>query len=225
MKITGISTIINIVLMAVVDVLMYIFIKDWTNTAICSIIIVDLAFILNICSFVFVPKHKNSYIFQTSSSIMTSILIVIEIVLMIIGVFLTDILDEPYVMIVEIVLFILFTLLFITNTIANKHTAQTADVNDEGITRITNITSRLEVAFKRAQNTEVKKLIEKAYDKSHSITSFKAELQSYDEDLIDLADSISNMASSNNVIEVEDLCNRFISLVDERQIKARQLQN
>lgn len=225
MKFSVIGLIINLVLMAVTDALMYLFIKDWTNTMICSIIMIDLSYVLNICAFIFVPEHKNSYIFQASTSILTSVLIILEIILMIVGIFVEDLIGEPYIMVGEVVLFIIFMLLFVTNNLANKHTAQTADVDDEGIARIKDVTTRLNMAFNKAQNPDVKKLIERAYDDSRAISSYKKELESFDAELQGLADNIANIADGDDVTQVKDLCNRFTAVVVERQNKARQLQN
>ena len=225
MKISGISVIINIVLIAITDALMYIFVKDWTNTMICSIVVIDLSFVLNMIAFFFIPSHKNSYIFQASSSVLTSILIVLEIILMIVNVFTEKIIGEPYIMVAEVVVFVLFLLLFITNNIVNKHTAETADVNDEGIARVKGITAKLNMALKQAQNPKVKKIIESTYDESRSISSYKKELEEYDNQLLSLADSILNIAADNDEDQISELCSRFSTVLYDRQTKARELQN
>ena len=224
MKANYLAVLIELVIMAVVDVVMYIFIKDWTNTMICSIVMIDLAFVLNMVSFLTTPNHKNSYIFQSSTSIFASYLIIIEIALMLVGLFVKEI-PEPYIMVIEIVVFIIFTILFIMNVVANNHTAQTADVNDAGVARISDVTSCLYEAFNAAEGNEMKSVIEKAYDKSRSLTGFRDELADYDQELMDVAEAISAQSKTGDVDAVQQLYTKFCNIADERAQKARKLQS
>ena len=210
-----------IVLLAILDIVIYTLVDDWTNIAMVSAISMNVAFGIGIGFTLASPKGRNGDVFALSSIILVIIFVIISAALTFIFILMDF--EESLVITVEIIYFIVEVAVFAFNLHANMKTAESDKLTDERMSSFRSIQNTLEDAMDLCDDKKMMREIEIAYDAVRSMTSPKSkDVENLNITIAGLANQILiAVRDKEDVQTVRILCTDLKDTVTKRERTVR----
>ncbi|WP_400206912.1 hypothetical protein [Methanomethylophilus alvi] len=212
-----------LIVLAIVDILIFALVKNWSTGRWIDVGFINLAFILFVASYFLVPNTGNSDVFGLSNSLIIGGYLVVELIL---GCALIAINNNGiWPIVAQVILLLLALLVFIPNLAINHDSAIHDNAVRNSHRTLVNIQDIMFRAMKATEDREVRRTVERAYDKSRSISGYgRKGLEEYDEKLTEMAEDILSSAQDGDNDTILNQCRLFMAVCEDRAIAVRNSQ-
>ncbi len=218
-------TVPTVLILAIIDLIMFVTIGDWTSQRIIDMVFIHVAFLMFMASGYLTPKANNSNLFGLSNLMIAGAYLAIEVILGMALIFLIEEESNTASVVIQAILLLIFGVVFFMSVGVNRDTAksdETIRVNHQALVNIQDIMYQ---AFNAVQDREVKKIVEASYDKSRSISGYNRKgLEEIDAQLLAIAEDIFASATAQDLETLVLQCKEFNSVCDRRVIALKQIQ-
>jgi hypothetical protein len=164
----------------------------------------------------FVRKGSNSSDYGRPLFVITSSCFFLALVVGVVFIILSP---ETYTvaLLAQITIFTIFIIILITNLIANEHTANNIERNEEELKYVKESSSKLNVLLNQISDSTIRKKVENAYDLIHSSqvkSSYKVKL--IEQEVIDEIDKLENALMQTNIETIQLIVDKICNLANER---------
>ncbi|MBE6514792.1 MAG: hypothetical protein E7Z69_07105 [Thermoplasmata archaeon] len=206
-KVNVLNIVITLVLLAIADALILVFVSDWNTLRYVTVGMINAAFLLHIMAGLLVPQTgHNDYIYTSSTGIFTTVYVVIELLIGI-SILVFDIpLGDSILIVIQVVLFVLITLFIVVYNITNHNVEREQAPKAVSINLVKKIRAEVKDAYDRCNDPETKKVIDKAMDDVNAIAGFASKYGDLDNELMNLAQQLVSAVLSENNSEIEAIC-------------------
>ncbi len=210
--INKIQLVSSLVIMAIVDIILLLFVSEWTTTRIVSLAVIDAAFVLSIVVPYLSPKNENNYLYSTTSGFLVMGYLILELIIGI-AVIVTG-WEGLIPMIIQVVLLVLVILFLAIMLSTNSRVEKEMGVKNASKDDIQAVKGEIKDAYNKASR-ENRPAIERAMDDVGSLAGFGAAFADIDEELLSKSRDLVDAASADDADriaalskEISDLCSR-----------------
>jgi hypothetical protein len=217
-KVNVLNIVITLVLLAIADALMLIFVSDWNTLRYVSFGMINAAFLLHIIAGLLVPQTgHNDYIYTTSTGLFTVVYAFIELIIGVSTLIFDIPLGDSILIVIQVVLFVLVTLFIVVYNITNHNVEREQAPKAASIDLVKKIRAEVKDAYDRCNDPEMKKVIDKAMDDVNAMAGFASKYDDLDNKLMDLAEQLVSAVLSENNGEIEAICRAIRDKCAERK--------
>lgn len=205
----------TIIILVIVDILIFTFVKDWNIGRDIDVIFINIAFVFFLIAGMITNEGPNTYVFNMSNSVIASVYLALELV----AGFALLVFDPETIWhaAIQVVMVLSASSVLIMNISVNRDSIAHDKVVSANHSRLVDIHNIMYDAFKVAKGNQIKKVVENAYDKSKSMSGYTQDgLEEFDNELYDIATCILKNCKEGNDDLITEECKQFTTLCDER---------
>ena len=207
--------IIGIVALAMINVIVFVSVKEftvarWINIAFLNLSVIVLWFF----SIMFGNKEEGFMNYSRLPIVLlySGITFVISALLIII-----NLQNVTATIVTQVILLGLFIILLSTNTMANNSARNSIAVDKKNFSKVSDMTKRLELILKTVENRDVYKKIEKAYDAvKNTRVTVKEDTTQIDNDILQAIGIIEYNIQNNNIEAIDEQVNKIKNAIIKR---------
>lgn len=206
----------EIVLIALIDVILFIYIETWTQERLFSLLAINVMLVVCVVFGIAAPSGKNNDVFIASSWAIGSFFLIVELVVGIVLMFIemgwtTTAVSQSVIIVVAIVV-------LSTNLSVNKRAVSRDTIRAEGMNFFRMIESNLDDAMGSCDDIATKRAIEVAYDAVAASTARgDKNVEHLDQDLFNLSARILDSVTNNDYSSAVVLSTELTSVVSKRE--------
>lgn len=206
----------EIVLIALIDVMLFIYIETWTQERLFSLLAINVMLVVCVVFGITVPSGKNNDVFIASSWAIGSFFLILELIVGIVLMFVeigwtTTVVSQSAIIAVAIVV-------LSVNLSVNKRAANRDTVREEGMNFFRMIESNLADAMSSCNDIATKRAIEVAYDAVTASTSRgNKNVEHLDQDLFNLSARILDSVTNNDYASAVVLSTELSHVASKRE--------
>ena len=179
-------------------------------------VFINLAYVALLVTPIFVRRSSSASVFGFSLYTVSALYFIVELV---VGLIIIFVKPETAVasFVVQLILFGVYAILFLSNVLANEHTADNAERHESEVKSIKSIAAQVKNLIGKVDDPDTNKEIERVYDLLHTSPS-KAVPESYktETEIGSLVQSLEMAVWKKDIKEIKSICQILSSIIDKR---------
>lgn len=182
---------------------------------------IHFAYLMVLATPFFTRKCSSASVFGFALYSISSVYFIVEFI---VGLIFTFVRSDSYKasLVVQIIIAGIYTIMLLSNMIANEHTADSIERHEDEVLYIKNASSRVKLLMGKAREKKANREIEKVYDLLHSSpTRSVATVRILEEQIFNKVSELENAVFANSTSRIITVSGEITSMIEERNRKLR----